>query len=33
MGNSDIPARLKVDYSTLKFVSDSTDNPGSTTNK
>ena len=27
MGNSDIAARLKVDYSTLKFISESTDNP------
>ena len=27
MGNSDIPARMKVDYSTLKFVSDSIEAP------
>lgn len=27
MGNSDIPARMKVDYSTLEFVSDSTEAP------
>ena len=33
MGNVDIPARIKVDYRTLTYVSDSTDAPKSDTNE